>query len=275
MILHCIMLTLNRYDVLKRCTDLNLQRAGVALKLHIVDNGSSDERVHHYIRQIAWDYVVNDDNQGVARMQNLALNHVDTYSRKDFSDNVFVCLLGNDIIMPPNWAADLINLHKSMQAHGKVGLVGIDCLGHAAACKPHPQYASALITHNVFGSCLFNIRLLWEVGYLCNAFHPYGLEDSDWHSRIAHAGFTNYYLAGATSEHIGHDVGQDNHYRKVKDESLQNNAQQWENQQAYYQYAKERGAPEWWYLRYHNSGYTIPHRLWRYGAWMEAPPGGG
>lgn len=263
MMLYCVMLTLDRFEVLKRCTDLNIQRAGMPVHLVIVDNGSQDTRVHEYIEKVSFRYFINDHNAGVARMQNLALNSID-FASKLYHDT-YVCLLGNDIIMPNNWAVDLIALHQQQEQYGPVGLVGIDCLGHAASCSAHPSNARALCSHNVFGTCLFNFRLIDQVGFLCNAFHPYGLEDSDWHGRIVASGHANYYLANATSEHVCNDVGSESTYRQGKDQSLADNAEQWKEQQAYYEQAKRSNPDKWWFLPADNSGFALPWWPWKMG----------
>jgi hypothetical protein len=45
----------------------------------------------------------------------------------------------------------------------------------------------------------------------------------------------NYYLGGLTAEHIGHDVGQDTPYRKMKDEGLSKCDKLWAQETAKYQ----------------------------------------
>lgn len=274
--IYCIMLTIDRYELTKRVVEENTRRAGVPLRFIVVDNGSQDARIKAWIPTIAYSYIFNDSNEGVARMQNVAMLRAQQIAKKDDYRDVFFCLFGNDIIMPEGWGLRLIELHKRMSAYGNVGLLGIDCLGHAAQCKPHHNEPSALVTHNVFGTCLFGIEMLWRVGYLCNRFHPYGLEDSDWHWRIAESGCSSYYLAGATSEHVGADVGNGGDYRAMKDHSLSVNANAWDSQQQYYQYARSRGVPEYWFLRPNNSDVKLPYKAWLLGSWtaVDAPPGG-
>ncbi len=51
-------------------------------------------------------------------------------------------------------------------------------------------------------------RLINTIGGFCEAYHPYGLEDSDYCFRAALSGFKNYYIPGLKSEHIGELGGQ-------------------------------------------------------------------
>ena len=46
------------------------------------------------------------------------------------------------------------------------------------------------------------------------------MQDSDYGLRLTKLGFKNYYIKGLQSNHIGHDVGEQTDYRKMKDEGL-------------------------------------------------------
>lgn len=270
--LYAVMLTHNRYDALVMATDHNISRAGCDVDLYCVDNGSSDERVLEYVKQISTKYRLNQTNEGVSRMQNAAMHRIseDFKSRYD-SDDFIICLMGNDIIMPDCWAIKMIMAYKKT----KSGLIGIDCLGHSAKCNVSDKHNDLLVTHNVFGTCIFGSKMLYKVGYLCNDFHPYGLEDSDWHHRIKMAGYTNYYLLGLTSKHIGADVGDITEYRKMKDDSLTDNQKVWRQQQDYYKALLDKGDPCPWYLHVNNGDHKIDFSatLWLPGE--RRHPGGG
>jgi hypothetical protein len=61
------------------------------------------------------------------------------------------------------------------------------------------------------------------------------MQDSDYSFRLKQTGHLNYYLGGLTAEHIGHDVGQDTPYRKMKDEGLSKCDKLWAQETAKYQ----------------------------------------
>jgi hypothetical protein len=64
------------------------------------------------------------------------------------------------------------------------------------------------------------MKAIDKIGYFNEAYDPYGMQDRDYSYRLQMTGHFNYYLIGLTAEHIGHDVGQDTPYRRMKDEGL-------------------------------------------------------
>ncbi len=97
------------------------------------------------------------------------------------------------------------------------GMCGIHCveginpLQTINGIQIHPQDAS-------FGNVLIPMSAIEKIGYFNEAYDPYGMQDSDYAYRLKMTGHINYYLHDLRSEHIGHDVGQDTPYRKMKDE---------------------------------------------------------
>ena len=222
-----IMITLDRSELTERITRRNLAICGIPrehLQVIIIDNNSTEFDIIKF-GSIADIHIANNVNLGVAKAQNMGLVR---------ALGECVCLMGNDIEMPPNWLA------KAMQVTTipDVGLVGIDCLGKADG-KHQLVGGVAVNGGDVFGTVVFSrIRILAKVGYLCNAYGIYGMEDSDYSMRIQQAGFTNYYLHGMTSNHAAPDVGQDTEYRRNKDASLQANAEVFNDMMQWY---SERG----------------------------------
>jgi GT2 family glycosyltransferase len=146
-------------------------------------------------------------NQGMQRSQNILL---------DRASGDYLCLIGNDILLPPNWLSELVRYN---QAIADSGISGIHCVMH----KPEITFYKGMkVRRNdtVFGTMFFNRRFFNKVGYINESFHPYGMDDSELSYRSRKAGYVNYYLPNLTSEHIGHDVGEQSDYRRMKDIAL-------------------------------------------------------
>ena len=205
-------LTIDRFDILKDAVDHNLAHAGVPYELCIVDNGSKDPRVHEYLKSLNNVRYLrfNETNEGVAPMFNECFHH----SLMDY-----ICLMGNDIKMSNNWAAKLI------EAHNVLPDAGWDA-SHCAGEKGIPferNGIKATQQWNAFGTALFSREVFERVGYFCNRYAPYGLEDSDYHHRLNMMGYKQYYVDSVKSSHLGDDVHSKSEYRQMKWASLEKN----------------------------------------------------
>lgn len=234
------MITLDRSELTERITRRNIAICGIPrerLQIIIIDNNSTEFDIIEFGAHYADIHIANSVNLGVAKAQNMGLVR---------ALGEHVCLLGNDIEMPQFW------LSRAMQvaAAPEAGLIGVDCLAKAddnTTCVNGVDCAGG----DVFGTVVFHReRILSSVGYLCNAYGVYGLEDSDYSYRIQQAGLSNYYLHGMTSNHAAPDVGQDTEYRRGKDASLQANAEVFGEMQQWY---AERGV----YLPASNFGFDV------------------
>ncbi len=206
-------LTLNRYDILRDAVDHNLAVAGYPFELSIVDNGSTDERVHEYIKSLPNTRFIriNATNEGVAPMFNECFHH---------ALGEYICIMGNDIKMSENWLRDLVNAHNVLPDAGWVA-------SHCAGDKGEPferNGVKATVQWNAFGTALMSREVFEKVGYFCNRYAPYGLEDSDYHHRLNRLGYKQYYVDSVKSNHLGDDVHQKTEYREMKWKSLEKNA---------------------------------------------------
>lgn len=210
------MLSLNRYDELKRVLEQNLKGL-TDYELLICDNGSTDPRIIELIESYKPTYFrKNSRNEGVAS----ALNQLFLRAKGEF-----VVTMSNDIIMPDNW------FEKGLEYHAKVpstGIVGFDWSG--GGLIPGVTDRDGVTAHfldkvkdRVFGNMLFKREVFDKVGYFCEDYHPYGLEDSDFNERVNSAGYVGFYIPGMHSSHIGTDVGKKTDYRQMKDKSLTDN----------------------------------------------------
>jgi GT2 family glycosyltransferase len=78
-----------------------------------------------------------------------------------------------------------------------------------------------------FGNVLIPKKAIDTIGYFNEDYDPYGMQDSDYGYRLSKMGFINYYIPHLNSNHIGHDVGQNTEYRKMKDEGLSKCVEKW------------------------------------------------
>lgn len=127
-----------------------------------------------------------------------------------------VVTMANDILMPDNWLLRMVEAALNIPNTGMCGIhcvEGINPLQTINGIQIHPQDAS-------FGNVLIPMAAIEKIGYFNEAYDPYGMQDSDYAFRLKMTGHLNYYLHDLRAEHIGHDVGQNTPYRKMKDEGL-------------------------------------------------------
>lgn len=188
-----------------------LKNAGHPYELLVTDNGSADARVIDYIRSLnPAVHIINKENKGIAPSHNTMLR---------MAKGDFFVLIGNDIELPPNWLARLVEDYSKIPNAGMAGIHCVETLHPEQTIndvKCHPG-------HNVFGTMFFGREVLKRIGYFNEVYHPYGLDDSDYSYRLNKCGFISFYINGLSSVHVENDWGQDTPYRKMKDASLSKN----------------------------------------------------
>jgi GT2 family glycosyltransferase len=139
---------------------------------------------------------------------------------KDY-DAVAFC--GNDILMPDNW---LLIAVEHIMAIPDTGMCAIHCVESLPPLETingkqvHPTWAT-------FGNAVIPRKAIDAVGYFNVGFDPYGMQDSDYGLRLTKLGFKNYYVKDLQSQHLGHDVGDQTDYRKMKDMGLNKAGEVW------------------------------------------------
>ncbi len=213
------MLTIDRYELTKKVYDINRNRAMSAnceLELLVCDNGSQDRRVVEEFRYAAY-HRVNSKNEGI----NKSFNQLYLRAKGDI-----ICILGNDIEMPEHWLKEAMFYVERVD---KCGIIGFDW-GHGGVPEPTLRDGVSArwldpVFNRVFGSWVVSRNLIDKIGLFHEGYGPYGIEDSDFNERVNRAGFHSLYHPTLKSKHLGWDVGADSPYRKMKDQSLQANAQ--------------------------------------------------
>ncbi len=141
-----------------------------------------------------------------------------------------IVTMANDILMPDNWLKEMVNAANLIPNTGMCGIHCVEGLGNTETINGvtvHPSFTA-------FGNVLIPMSVIRKVGYFNEDYDPYGMQDADFAYRLNKTGHINYYLHGMKSEHIGHDVGLQNDYRRMKDEGLAAAGDKWDKWTKYY-----------------------------------------
>lgn len=141
-----------------------------------------------------------------------------------------VVIAANDILMPSGWLRSMVDY---VSAIPNTGMCGIHCVEGAGS----PEVINGLTinrTFTAFGNVMIPATAFRDVGFFSKEYDPYGMQDSDYAYRLNKLGYICYYIPGMTSNHIGHDVGQETEYRKMKDEGLNKAGDIWNKLTAWY-----------------------------------------
>jgi len=183
----------------------------------VYDNGSFDEELEKLGPVFSQAVLVHKagKNMGVAHAFN-TLIHEAVQRKYDL-----IVLMGNDIENHPAWLA---KMWQYSQAIPNSGLIALNW-----GCGANPIERKIIkgleidACAGVFGVTAFTTKVIETIGYFCEDYYPYGLEDGDYSIRAHKSGLINYYLPGIQSVHICNDVGEGSAYRRMKDESLARN----------------------------------------------------
>jgi len=203
-----ISLCYGRYDLTKQVYNANLSNCGMPYELLICDQGlgaSDDERIANmrprnefieYLKSLSPSHLrLNEYNEGVARSLNQLMIRCST-------DYIF--FMPPDILLPDNWLRTLVDCASDIAFSGVVGFeeqdlilpeyktVGSSGKNYTLACRRD----GALDACQVYGATLVTRKLIDTIGYYCESYHPYGLEDTDYCFRAQLAGFLCYYIHG-------------------------------------------------------------------------------
>jgi GT2 family glycosyltransferase len=161
--------------------------------------------------------LITIDRRGISAAINEGILKAKTFG----SDAVVT--MANDIIMPDGWL-------KAMVHHATVientGMCGIHCVEKLPPIKVY-NGMEVHATWAAFGNVLIPMKAIDVVGGFNEDYDPYGMQDSDYGYRLDASGFVSYYIKGVRSSHIGHDMGSDTPYRKMKDEGLALSGDKW------------------------------------------------
>jgi len=207
-------LTIDRFELSSEILLDTINKCGVDdFEVLACDNGSKDKRIIDFVENeipnLSY-FRKNETNEGVGRM----FNQLMLRAKSDY-----IALIGNDILMENNWGKKAIDcaVNNFIEEEGGIGAI------HCVQDLPPITQRGVHESPGVFGPWIIPRHLLESIGYFCEEYFPYGLEDSDFAMRSHYKGHINYYIPGTRSIHVGHDVGENSDYRKMKDQSLKDN----------------------------------------------------
>lgn len=213
------MLTLNRAQLTIECTEHNRRAAGMDFDLLVLDNGSKPaelEKMYAEINVGNTTWVTSENNMGVGA----GFNRLIWWATLHEYD--LIVIIGNDIKNSEGWLTELVKYHKAIPDSGIIALNW--------GCGAFPIERKEInglpvdVSEKVYGVWALPNHLIEKVGYFNEDYFPYGMEDSDYNARVLLSGYTNFYIPGIQSEHVGEDGNQDTEYRKMKWESLRKNS---------------------------------------------------
>jgi len=197
--INIILLDYDRHDYTQRVKDVNFNNAGYPFDFTIVDM------------------------KGISKAINYGIFQSRTYDA--------VVTMANDILMPNSWLERMVQAMITIPNSGMIGI-------HTVESISEPTTINGLQVHiqeAAFGNVLIPMKAIDKIGYFNEAYDPYGMQDRDYSYRLQMTGHLNYYLSGLRAEHIGHDVGQDTPYRRMKDEGLSKCDYLWARETGKYQ----------------------------------------
>lgn len=192
-----LLLNYQRHTFTQRVKDKNLNNAGMPFEL------------------------IEIDRKGISAAFNEGLRQC---------DGSHVVFMANDILMPDNWLSEMVRHIDGIPNSGIVGIHTVETLTPIETVNGfqiHP-------VHTPFGNTIIKYELVDKIGGYNEDYDPYGMQDSDYGERAKIAGYLNYYLPNMKAEHIGHDVGDNSDYRRMKDEGLALASEKWQRWTNYY-----------------------------------------
>jgi len=203
-----------RMDITRECLLGAFENAGYQdYEVLACDNGSHNKELHDLVRSLPnlVYFKINKENRGNYQALNQSLLRATSDS---------FCVIDPDIELPKNWLVELVRHNQAIE---NSGVSGIHTVAGAGKLQEHAGLkVMARMPGGIFGTKFWNRRLMNEIGYFCEDYGIYGFGDADFSKRARLAGFLNYYIEGLSAKHLGHDVGQKNEFRQIKDRELKN-----------------------------------------------------
>lgn len=175
----------NRIDSTKRCIDSVRNTSGVKYILTVVDNNSSDGS-QEYLKALLDSNIIDNlfickHNVGVSIASNLGWASVDT---------PFYVKLDNDVeLLRSDWLSNMLSL--SMMAEN-VGTIGY----YIENQRKESESGAYFPVERSVGSCILISKEVHELlGFWNEDYGLYGIEDSDFGTRVIKAGLKNYYVS--------------------------------------------------------------------------------
>lgn len=224
----CIFLTCNRPELSLQCIRNNFYNAEKDADVFLVDNGSEINTYDKIKEFYPFKYTSRfRENRGIATAINEGISLAQNYDG--------IVTLANDILMPKGWLRIMCEYVEQIP---NTGMAGIHCVEQLPELQEVNGVKVHLSYEKTFGNVLITSKAIKAIGKFNEDLDPYSNQDADYAYRLIKTGFTNYYIPGFRSEHIGHDVGSGTEYRNMKDKSLEAN---WKKHHEWLKYFDDTG----------------------------------
>lgn len=165
----------NRLELTKKTLDQLFCFSGEKFNLWIADDGSDNDmkkflsslKPYGFCESI--ELKLYNESVGKAKRLNEFLNN------KDYD---FCCIVDNDVLLPPSWLKDGINLLKK---YDQIGIVSVNVEGYYGGVQFRPIEGTkeCLLSPVIGGACLlFGDFVKKEIKNLCEDYGRYGHEDA-------------------------------------------------------------------------------------------------
>lgn len=214
--LSVILLTCNRLGVTKKTLKYLLATTHINYELLIVHNYNKTKGADK-VRQFVMDCkprspdgslkrvvkILNKHNRGVAGGRNDGIHR---------SEGLHKVYLDDDVLAPDMWAEAMLEVIEKVPEIATVG-VSVEKQDFKIVTKNGVTFQRK--NGNIGGAfVLIPDRTFKRLGYLCEDYGPYGLEDADLYQRVSAIGQHNAYIHPMKGQHI--DPENDPEYRKFK-----------------------------------------------------------
>lgn len=180
----------------KYCIESLCATTSCDLRLHILDNGSEDEKLIAYLKEVCaenkWFLKRVENPVPVAEAWNLIIQH---------SYQNWVCIFPMNILVRENWAEDLMAEYLSSEKAGVIsirnGTEKLSLIPVIHKCETKDDYfKNVWFNDNNFveGIQFFHRDRMKPVGVFDTSLNAVGYEQFEWSFRFHANGFTNYYI---------------------------------------------------------------------------------
>lgn len=207
-----IILTYNNLQYNKLCIEsIRKNTPKGAYEIIVVDNNSNDGTTEWLKEQKDLNLILNDDNMGFPKGCNQGI--------KAAKNNNDILLLNNDVVVTPNWLANLKKCLYSSDDIGAAGSITNSCSNYQTVPVGYSnldEMISFAESNNISNESLWEERLrlvgfcmliknevVKKVGLLDEIFTPGNFEDDDYSFRLRQAGYRLMLCKDSFIHHFG------------------------------------------------------------------------
>ncbi|MDD5072419.1 MAG: glycosyltransferase family 2 protein [Candidatus Omnitrophica bacterium] len=222
-----VLLSWNNLAILKRCVESLMRCTGVASRLIVVDNGSTEKGIREFLSEIKdgpnvrVEVIFNRLNEGFPRGMNKGMER---------SRAPYVCLLNNDIIATEGWLDEMIRVAGSDPSVGMVNPSSNNFGLRFGKDTTLEEFSRGFVEHSgewiemnaCVGFCMLIKReVIEKIGFLDDKFGYAYFEDTDYSRRAQAAGFKCVMANGC---YVYHEEGKSGKFLKDKDDTFDRSA---------------------------------------------------